>query len=528
MDDFFLIAVIGCLAAGYAMLHLWRHRDIAGAPACMAMFATAALYVVATLRTEPTLLSVRLALIGIALTPPLLFVAVVEYANIHLPRWPLLRIACVGVPLLAAIVTLSGDASQALLALASEPDRSARVAQTLALRQGPLALTTYLSYGFTLGTLSIAAWRMRTAPSQRAEMAAIIALPCLVTLADYAYYSRGFVLFGIMPTPLVMTLGLVALSLVLYRSALFDLRPVARSVLMDTMQDPMLVLDHRQRIVDCNRAACDWLERPQRDVVGKALAEVLPTEMLGPLDTTSHSRTETRIASDEEEQWYEVDVSLIATHGGPSGRLLVIRDITERKVVQEALHLSRRALEEANARLVEQSLTDPLTGLKNRRFLFERLQEEVNRHRRSGTVLGLLLIDVDEFKTINDTHGHPAGDGTLQAVAEAIRRVIRQNDVPARIGGDEFAIIAVDTEPAGTEHLAERLRLAIAGSTTTSHAGETVTLTASIGVAYFQGGNADAERLFSEADLRLYDAKNQGRNRVVCGPRPDDPRAAAS
>jgi diguanylate cyclase (GGDEF)-like protein len=170
-----------------------------------------------------------------------------------------------------------------------------------------------------------------------------------------------------------------------------------------------------------------------------------------------------------------------------------------------------------NARLhglvQRQAVTDELTGLANRRKFLSQLDAEISRSRRSGSPLGLVLADLDDFKRINDTYGHEAGDVALRSFAEILATMARDVDLPVRLGGEEFAVLLPDTEIAGATLLAERLRLALE-STRIGWPATDIRLTASFGVSSFPGA-ASAEDLLNDADRRLYDAKRSGKNRVV-------------
>ena len=157
-----------------------------------------------------------------------------------------------------------------------------------------------------------------------------------------------------------------------------------------------------------------------------------------------------------------------------------------------------------------QSITDPLTGLVNRRYFSSRLNTEIKRCGRTGGPLALLLIDVDHLKTINDTQGHSVGDTMLRAVASCIQQVCRSTDVLARLGGDEFAVLAPGTAARQGVDLANRLRGALkAYSTATSP------LSVSIGVSDLeQVANLQPEALLGAADMALYAAKDSGRDCV--------------
>jgi diguanylate cyclase (GGDEF)-like protein len=165
------------------------------------------------------------------------------------------------------------------------------------------------------------------------------------------------------------------------------------------------------------------------------------------------------------------------------------------------------------AALTEVAISDPLTGLHNRRSFEVRLAEEVERTRRSQVPFALLLLDLDHFKQVNDRFGHQAGDQALQAVASVLEQQLRAVDLPARIGGEEFAVLLPDTAGQGALDTAERLRAAIA-TRPIAHEGATIAVTASIGVACCSAHADTSEGLLRVADLALYQAKRAGRNRT--------------
>jgi diguanylate cyclase (GGDEF)-like protein len=170
-----------------------------------------------------------------------------------------------------------------------------------------------------------------------------------------------------------------------------------------------------------------------------------------------------------------------------------------------------------NARLhglvQRQAVTDDLTGLANRRRFLSQLEAEIVRSGRSGSPLGVVLADLDDFKRINDTWGHDVGDETLRRFAQILRATVRDVDLPVRLGGEEFAILLPETDLEGSAQLAERVRLALEEEdVVTSRA--TFRLTASFGVSCFPLA-ATADDVLTDADRRLYDAKRSGKNRVV-------------
>ena len=166
--------------------------------------------------------------------------------------------------------------------------------------------------------------------------------------------------------------------------------------------------------------------------------------------------------------------------------------------------------------LVSNALRDPLTKLFNKRYLLDRLDSELKFARRHNTPLALLMLDLDHFKKVNDTYGHLAGDAVLANLATVLVKAVRNEDVVARFGGEELAIVlrAVPHDPAML--LAERLRRLVEG-TVIAHHGKELRATVSVGVASWPSSKADTvDQLMETADRALYRAKNGGRNRV-CG-----------
>ena len=189
----------------------------------------------------------------------------------------------------------------------------------------------------------------------------------------------------------------------------------------------------------------------------------------------------------------------------------VLRDVTHRKRLEESQREETRRLERAYHDLAEIALSDPLTGLRNRRAFEEDLHREAPRADREGAALSLLIVDVDHFKAFNDRFGHPAGDGALRAVARLLREHARRSDSVARIGGEEFAVLLPDTDVDGALALAERFRAAVE-----RHDWPDRVVTVSIGVATVRHASADAaSALVREADRALYRSKHRGRNVVT-------------
>ncbi len=169
-----------------------------------------------------------------------------------------------------------------------------------------------------------------------------------------------------------------------------------------------------------------------------------------------------------------------------------------------------------NARLEQLAQTDPLTQLLNRRALTERITAEMERALRYDSTMALLMIDLDHFKRVNDTYGHLVGDDVLRDVGQLLNDTIRTSDIVARYGGEEFLVLLPETDDAGAESFAERIRDAVEQHQFASDSlAEPLRLTASVGVAVYPAARIESvEDLFARADAALYRAKADGRNRV--------------
>lgn len=199
--------------------------------------------------------------------------------------------------------------------------------------------------------------------------------------------------------------------------------------------------------------------------------------------------------------WVNRTVSLVHNPvGEPLYFMRVVVDITERKRLEEELR--------------ELAATDMLTGLPNRRAFITRLEEEHARLRRfDSQQAAVLMLDLDYFKRVNDTWGHPAGDAVLQKVAAVINEQIREVDLCSRFGGEEFAVLLAGAAPVAAREFADRLRRKIAQNAA-RHEGQDIMVTVSIGVAALRAADDSADAALLRADRALYKAKETGRDRV--------------
>jgi diguanylate cyclase (GGDEF)-like protein len=195
---------------------------------------------------------------------------------------------------------------------------------------------------------------------------------------------------------------------------------------------------------------------------------------------------------------------------GDGSRVGLGRRTVLRFSLQDALE------EQALIRVHESALRDRLTGAYNRGAFDDRLNSEFSTSLSRGTPLALLLFDIDHFKRLNDNHGHQAGDAVLRDVVKGVQRALRPEDVLSRYGGEEFAVILKNVSSRSVHVMAERVRVAVEGLEL-DWQGESIRVTVSVGGAYLAraAAVADPAAMIAAADEALYEAKHQGRNRVV-------------
>jgi diguanylate cyclase (GGDEF)-like protein/PAS domain S-box-containing protein len=262
------------------------------------------------------------------------------------------------------------------------------------------------------------------------------------------------------------------------------------------------------RFLRVNRAMCEFLGQQEEELLGLRQADVLSPETVAETeaalegllskDPTSYRAERSFRGPADETVWGLLSATLVRdVDGVPLYVLCQVEDITARK--------------HAEQQLVHRALHDDLTGLPNRALLLEHLTTALARSKRTGSPLGVLFLDLDDFKAINDSFGHTIGDEFLSKVATRIRTSVRASDVAARVGGDEFVIICEDLkEPADAGVIAGQIQQALASEI--SVRGQTVTAQTSIGIA-LSNDDSTPETLLRDADSAMYAAKRHGGRR---------------
>ncbi|MCS7234091.1 MAG: sensor domain-containing diguanylate cyclase [Synergistetes bacterium] len=270
-------------------------------------------------------------------------------------------------------------------------------------------------------------------------------------------------------------------------------------LLFDSAKDAIIILEE-YKIKELNESAKRLFAHSEDELIGKPLNSLIPIpqEVLEEILKGKERVLEAEY-SKKNGTLIEIEINLSkATFEGKDYIFAFIKDVTKRK----------RELK----RLFFISIIDPLTGAYNRRYFKQRLEEEVERAKRTGRSFSLIMFDLDRFKEINDTYGHEVGDLTLKKVGRAVKERIRKTDIFARWGGEEFFILLPETDLTGAIKLAEDLRERI--SQIEIPHGEKVT--ASFGVTSYHPGDSPKD-LRTRADSLLYKSKASGKNCISFG-----------
>jgi diguanylate cyclase (GGDEF)-like protein/PAS domain S-box-containing protein len=270
----------------------------------------------------------------------------------------------------------------------------------------------------------------------------------------------------------------------------------------------LALADLAGRYVRVNATYAELVGHPPEDLVGQPFTSVLhpedaddaergppPERLLAGLD--EHLQTEERYRhTDGQVRWVLHGVTVVPEQGRPAWFAVSAQDITERRRAEQDLR-------DLAAVLSERAVRDPLTGLANRGLLEERLRAALARDARSGRGTGVLFLDLDGFKEVNDARGHDVGDSVLRTVAARLSSAVRPSDTVARLGGDEFVVLVESAEPEALEPLVGRLREAVVAPMDVRGA-PPARVGVSIGVAWCRAGERDARSLLREADSAMY------------------------
>jgi diguanylate cyclase (GGDEF)-like protein/PAS domain S-box-containing protein len=393
----------------------------------------------------------------------------------------------------------------------------------LAIERGPwFYWETVYGYIFVFLTLYFLIRFVEMSSSKKQTLALIgsLLLPIFFNLLDI-FQINPLKPFG--ATSIAFSITGIFLAWGLFRQHFLDITPIARNVVLEKIGDGVVVLDQLYRIVDANPAAYPLFRmecHSPSELIGKEIQGVISlwSDWNEPFQIANDTRTQMVLKVNGERRFYNVTSTSIATpRREPIGWVIIFNDITEVKLTNDRLQSQLDENKRLQEQLREQAIHDSLTGCYNRHYLNEMLVREAARANREKNTVGLLMLDIDHFKQINDTYGHVSGDCILQAVGESLRRWVRVEDTVYRYGGEEFLIVLPGISMQAITERAESIRSQIDGlqcaCAVSSEAAIHVTI--SVGVALFPVHGEDIHQVLECADQALYAAKRAGRNTVI-------------
>jgi len=303
---------------------------------------------------------------------------------------------------------------------------------------------------------------------------------------------------------LIMPVSLLIISFGILKYDFLEIRTLARETIFENNSDGMVVLGPGKRIIDYNKAAEKFFETINLSLNNYPIEQILDQEPKLLEIFESKNSHDLSLVIDGEERFFEIDaVPLGDSHDGSIRMLKSIRDVTEVRKIQEKLKLL--------------ATIDSLSGLYNRAEFMNLTKSEFAWAKRNNGELSLLIMDLDNFKSINDTFGHAAGDEMIREIGSIIRTSFRKSDIAGRIGGEEFAVVLKNASLEEAKKVAEKFRENVA-KRKVIYEGQEISLTVSIGVAAIRSYNGDIndiEDILKLADDALYKAKAKGRNCVA-------------
>lgn len=326
----------------------------------------------------------------------------------------------------------------------------------------------------------------------------------LLPLIGIVLVIFAFAEWSIDYSALIMPVSLLIISYGIIKYDFLEIKTLARETIFENNFAGMVVLGPGKRIIDYNKAAEKFFEAINISLNNYPIERILEREpKLLEIFESETSRDFSSVI-DGEKRFFEIDaVPLGDPHDGNTRMLKSIRDITEERRIQEKLEFL--------------ATTDSLSGLYNRAEFMNLAQREFARVKRNNGEMSLLIMDVDNFKFINDTFGHAAGDEMIREIGNIIRTAFRKTDIAGRIGGEEFAVVLKNASLEEAKRVAEQFREIVAGKKV-AYGEQEISFTVSIGLAAIRGNSDDIkniEAILKMADDALYKAKAKGRNCVA-------------
>jgi diguanylate cyclase (GGDEF)-like protein len=389
---------------------------------------------------------------------------------------------------------------------------------------GPLFwVHSFYCYAVLAAGMVMVGYAWWTAPAAFRTQRLILLVAVLVPLVGNALNLAGALPIELDPTPVALAVTGVVMAYGLFREHLFTFTRVARARIIERIGDAIVAVSPMGTVIDVNPAGAELVARLHpgvTQIIGARLEDLFPATIV------SSTPESTKVQVDLDGLSAELDVRssrLVSRRGRPLGSVLVARDVTEvaaqsRRLAEANAQLTRQVetIERLRADLAELASRDALTGLHNRRHLVTEFEALLAAAAASGEPLTVVLLDVDRFKSVNDRHGHLAGDAVLVAVANLLADAAPDEALVARWGGEEFFVALPGTSGPDGAAFADRLRARLERDGV-AVAGRTIPCTVSGGVATYPASGTTTDEVFHAADVLLHEAKQSGRNRILGG-----------
>lgn len=336
------------------------------------------------------------------------------------------------------------------------------------------------------------------------------------------FTSNVLEVLGVNPlTPYGSTAILFSLSgLILIRGLfhvhLFEVAPVARNKLFDNIGEGILIVDQAFRIADANPAARRLFSQGEnligQNIFSSILTETEKDSFFSDISTTSKIK---KFTFRNSQYFYDINVSrLFTSNRNPVGWAVIFHDITGQIELNTHLANNLQEIQELQVQMHDELVRDPLTGCYNRRYLDEVIPREISLADHNHTTVGLIMVDIDHFKLINDNYGHATGDRVLQSVGQAMIESVRSSDKVFRYGGEEFLLMLPGITLSTAAERAQKLCESFSQLSLNSLSGKTINITVSCGLAVYPLHAETLREIIDRVDQAMYAAKRAGRNRI--------------
>jgi diguanylate cyclase (GGDEF)-like protein len=375
---------------------------------------------------------------------------------------------------------------------------------TLALGKGPwyYVNAAYLLFSFLIAVYLYLSFSLKGTRERRISYI-ILTAGALLPIVGLGLILADFGHFGIDYAAMMMPVSLLFVHSAFFRYDFLEIKSLAREVLFESSSDAMILADDAGALTDHNRQARELFPELSAAASGMPLESLFADrgDFLELLRIPMESRDPAAVYQSEDNRFYRIkDLELRNVFGNPAGRLITLSDCTEERLEW--------------ARLKERASTDELTGLFNRASFSARAEDEFSRSQRHGSMFSLIMMDIDHFKSVNDTYGHAAGDEVLRFLGGELRYHFRSTDLSARIGGEELAVILPGAALDAAFAAAEKFRMHIELSPVVFEASE-IRFTLSAGVVRYSPAFGTFSDMMKAADMALYESKRRGRNRTT-------------